>query len=118
MKRAQCKCGNLRKVKWVNGTEYVMKYCNACYRNRAAWANGDTSYRQHKKGTCELCGFIPVHSHQLDVDHIDGNRDNNNVENLQTLCANCHRLKTWTNRDFVAHYLTEPDLQLDLFGAQ
>jgi 5-methylcytosine-specific restriction endonuclease McrA len=32
---------------------------------------------------------------QLDVDHIDGNHRNNNPENLQTLCANCHRLKTF-----------------------
>jgi 5-methylcytosine-specific restriction endonuclease McrA len=30
----------------------------------------------------------------LDVDHIDGDRFNNDPANLQTLCANCHRLKT------------------------
>ena len=51
-------------------------------------------YRKYKKLSCELCGFIPHHPCQLDVDHIDGNHFNNLVENLQTLCANCHRLKT------------------------
>jgi len=51
-------------------------------------------YKKHKKDICNTCGFIPKHFSQLDVDHIDGNHLNNNIENLQTLCANCHRLKT------------------------
>jgi len=51
-------------------------------------------YAVHKKDTCEQCGFIPEHISQLDVDHKDGDRWNNDPENLQTLCANCHRLKT------------------------
>jgi len=37
---------------------------------------------------------------QLDVDHIDGNHKNNEINNLQTLCANCHRLKTKLERDY------------------
>ena len=56
-------------------------------------------YRFHKKDKCEICGFVPEHSSQLDVDHIDGNSSNNNIDNLQTLCANCHRLKTFKNKD-------------------
>jgi hypothetical protein len=56
-------------------------------------------WRSHKKEVCELCGFIPVHICQLDVDHIDGNNSNNEESNLQTLCANCHRLKTHLNKD-------------------
>jgi 5-methylcytosine-specific restriction endonuclease McrA len=42
---------------------------------------------------------VPVHPCQLDVDHIDGNRTNSKSSNLQTLCANCHRLKTHMNKD-------------------
>ncbi len=57
-------------------------------------------YSAFKKDFCECCGFIAVHSCQLDVDHIDGNHENNEVSNLQTLCANCHRLKTQLNRDW------------------
>lgn len=45
------------------------------------------------------CGFIPEHPVQLDVDHIDGNGRNDDPENLQTLCANCHRLKTQQEND-------------------
>lgn len=53
-----------------------------------------------KEDQCRRCGFIPEHLCQLDVDHIDGNHLNNDPENLQTLCANCHRLKTWENEDW------------------
>lgn len=58
------------------------------------------AYTKFKQATCVRCNFIPEHSCQLDVDHIDGNRDNNNEDNLQTLCANCHRLKTLQNKDW------------------
>jgi len=57
------------------------------------------SYRKHVENKCFRCGFIPEDSCQLDVDHIDGNHKNNNLENLQTLCSNCHRLKTKLNNE-------------------
>lgn len=56
-------------------------------------------YKLYKKDKCERCTFIPQDLCQLDVDHIDGNKSNNEPSNLQTLCANCHRLKTKLNRD-------------------
>jgi 5-methylcytosine-specific restriction endonuclease McrA len=47
-----------------------------------------------KQHQCEECGLdewmgqlIPIELH-----HIDGNRFNNNLENLQLLCPNCHAL--------------------------
>lgn len=55
----------------------------------------------HRKEACERCGFIPEHPSQLDIDHMDGNRDNNDPLNLRTLCANCHRLKTFLNQDWI-----------------
>ncbi len=57
-------------------------------------------YIAFKKNHCEQCGFIAVHSCQLDVDHIDGVHVNNDINNLRTLCANCHRLKTHLNNDY------------------
>ena len=75
----------------------VRKY----YEKQKARANGGTkhqgkgnSYKKHKGDRCEECGFVAKYSAQLDVDHIDGNHDNNDVTNLQTLCATCHRAKT------------------------
>jgi hypothetical protein len=50
-------------------------------------------YYIYKQSICYRCGFVPEHSCQLDVHHIDYNHKNNDIENLQTLCANCHRLK-------------------------
>lgn len=35
----------------------------------------------------------------LDVDHKDGNSSNHDPENLQTLCKNCHKLKTYSSGD-------------------
>lgn len=51
-------------------------------------------YRQFKKKFCEKCGFTPLDPCQLDVDHINEEHYDNGLCNLQTLCANCHRLKT------------------------
>lgn len=50
-----------------------------------------------KKPSCEECGWakrsidgrIPV-----ELDHINGDRHDNRIENLRILCPNCHSLKT------------------------
>lgn len=55
------------------------------------------SVREHRKyveDKCDRCGFEPENICQLDVHHVDGNHQNNDPENLRTLCANCHRLYT------------------------
>ena len=73
------------------------KWGNKCYK-----CNGSKYKNQRYKGKiCELCGFVAIHPCQLDVDHIDGNSKNNSPENKQTLCANCHRLKTFKNQDHI-----------------
>jgi len=54
-----------------------------------------------KKELCERCGFVPEHISQLDVDHINGDHFDNTPTNLQTLCANCHRLKTYMNKEWL-----------------
>ena len=86
-------CGNpVRPHTHENGfVKYWRKYCNYCHKNTS---QEQYKYRLHKKEYCERCGFIAEHPSQLDIDHIDGNHKNNDMNNLQTLCANCHRLKT------------------------
>lgn len=65
-------------------------------------------YLMHRGDKCEQCGFVPVHPCQLSVDHIDGNRKNNALSNLQTLCHNCHALKTFVSKDW-GNGMDEPD---------
>ena len=69
----------------------------------AGWA-----YKRFRKTYCEnedgRLGFkctttIMDVEYQLEVDHIDENHDNNDIKNLQTLCACCHRLKTKYRRE-------------------
>lgn len=76
----------------ADGTKYLIDKCRGCER----FKKHGMGYKRHKKDKCEMpeCGFVAKHPCQLDVDHIDGNRENNDISNLQTLCSNCHRLKT------------------------
>ena len=71
------------------------------YKCRKKSTENKKPYRKHKKDYCEFCGFIAVNSVQLDVDHINGDNKNSSLDNLQTLCANCHRLKTFLNNDYI-----------------
>lgn len=84
-----------------SGRPKYLKRCEACYRaHKASRVNGARQFKlTHKKPHCEACGFLAKHPAQLDVDHIDGNRLNNDPSNFQTLCANCHRLKTIQSKD-------------------
>ena len=47
-----------------------------------------------KKNECEMCGLNEWMNQRLPLElhHIDGNRFNNELENLQILCPNCHSL--------------------------
>lgn len=74
------------------------RYSSKCSRCKLDKKKGVPTYHIYKEDKCCKCGFVPEHPCQLDVDHIDGDRQNNARENLQTLCANCHRLKTHLER--------------------
>ena len=96
----------------VNHSERECLYCSSVFKparidavfcsRKCKELKRKTPYRIHKEEVCCRCGFIPEDSCQLDVDHIDGNHTNNNPDNLQTLCANCHRLKTKEDRERTA----------------
>ena len=111
--RGTCPCGKPVRNKGRSqfGTQLWDRMCAVCKEN---------GYRVHKKDYCEMCGFIAQHRVQLDVDHIDGNHANNDISNLMTLCANCHRLKTQNNNDHMP-VRGEPvyidDMQIALFDA-
>ena len=67
----------------------------------------------HKKEYCEnrdsrlgfKCPVDPKFKFPYSVlhgDHIDGDHENNKMENLQTLCSICHHLKGLKTGDFVS----------------
>lgn len=48
-----------------------------------------------KKDECEICG---EREKKLDIHHIDGNWQNNNLDNLMCLCRSCHMKLEADNR--------------------
>lgn len=78
--------------------------CQKCHYLRIGRHTNSKMRKTHKLKqstlVCAVCGFIAQHECQIDLDHIDGNHQNNDPSNLQTLCANCHRLKTYRNKDW------------------
>ena len=90
------------------GKIYWRSKCDRCIRKTKKLKTGGLSRWQtsgyKKKSRCELCGFKAVVKQQLDVYHVDGNKNNTSIYNLKTICANCQRLKStqdlgWTIGD-------------------
>ena len=116
--RPRCSCGNLCKTNGYrkNGTVKYQKICSPCAK--AIHKESKMSLKFLKKDKCENCGFKPIHLCQLDVDHINGDRGNSEPSNLMTLCANCHRLKTYMNKDWEKSnelIIDKIEIQISLF---
>lgn len=86
-----CGCGNLTAIHGI-ATDGTYRYKSSCTPCR-------TIARKNKKKYCEKCGG----TEKLEIDHIDGNRSNNHLGNLQTLCKPCHINKTNQNKDNRKH---------------
>lgn len=45
-----------------------------------------------KENKCEVCGITQWNNRpiSMELDHIDGNRNNHNLNNLRIICPNCH----------------------------
>lgn len=60
------------------------------------YGTGKSSYREiafrNFDSKCNKCGY-DEHIKILEVHHKDRNRDNNNLDNLEIICPNCHRLE-------------------------
>ncbi len=92
---------NLNKTK--SGNYYCNKSCansknNTLYKTgekHPNFTNGKGSYRSRKLKdsdfSCENCGIRD--KRVIEVHHIDKNRDNNKLDNLKILCANCHLIE-------------------------
>ena len=93
-------CGgkvHTRKIN-KNGTRDIRTECYQCHKGN----RNRPGVTPHKKEFCEnrdkrlgfRCDATIINECQLEMDHIDGDRFNNVPENVQTLCRNCHAIKT------------------------
>ena len=92
-----CPCGRNARHAGL-GPDGLPRYgvlCKSCHRHNII----------DKKNYCERGGFVAEVPQQIEVDHRDGNKRNNNKDNLWCLCANCHRLKTHANKEWENEYV-------------
>lgn len=95
---------------------------DAGWESYTDYTNSKHPYLRYRKTFCEnvdgrlgfVCTYTPPTREQLSVlpnieetfkgwlqvDHKDGNHTNNTEENLQTLCACCHTVKTAMSKDY------------------
>ena len=88
----------------IEGSRPNKKFCSRrCKeKNKRKKLKKGKKNRRLKGTYCEVCGpQIAYHYCQLDLDHKDGNNKNYHPSNIQTLCANCHRLKTFISKDYL-----------------
>lgn len=95
--RGMCAVPGCTNPQVSNGKGKFKAVCNAHHRIRT---KSQYAYLAFRHDSCDHCGFIPVHPCQLECDHIDGNHNNNDECNIQTLCANCHKLKSFLCGDY------------------
>ena len=90
MSRPNCiQCGKPAAVNYKRKTKiYYRKLCDSCVRS----SKKPTSYRSLgyvKKKECDHCGFESKHPEHFLIYYLDGNKANQRISNLKTICLNC-----------------------------
>lgn len=93
-------CGILCQNAFQFKTVTLPKFYNGEIRNRKTLIRILTHLFGYK---CVLCGNVGEHNDRplsLQLDHVDGNSDNDMPENVRLLCPNCHsQTDTFTARN-------------------
>lgn len=109
-------CINCSKIKTVSKTtqnRFCSNECSAEYtwiQSKTKIEGGEAlsfqtmrKYLLEVRGSCEGCGITDTYNGKpisLQCDHIDGDNDNHNLNNLRLLCPNCHsQTLTWCARN-------------------
>lgn len=108
---------HLSLYKGPNSDRYCRKHQLECHEY-GGLAKGSKPYSFVKTTVCSKCGKDVAKLPQVEaiadevkrnrvlrtliqVDHIDGNHDNDDIDNLQDLCLDCHAVKTTINEDYL-----------------
>lgn len=93
-------CSNRCQFDWRFANIIIPKYLDGKMANKTTLVKCLKAEREYK---CESCGNTGFHNGKpltLQMDHIDGNSDNNLPENLRWQCPNCHtQTTTWCGRN-------------------
>lgn len=84
--------------------QFKQKYCG--YHEEACFELAYMSYKKSTKNPMSKEDYLnsELWDTQLHVDHKDGNRNNNDPSNFETLCANAHAEKTIRQGDCYNNY--------------
>ncbi len=112
--KANCKnCG--KEFKYKPSQKYGIYCGNKCQgeysvkkrlTKNSRWHYNIALYLKKLRGNkCEICDITDWIGKELvmHVDHIDGDRTNNTLENLRVICPNCHsQTETYASRNVSA----------------
>jgi len=105
-------CGNdviVRDWKYYS-FKHVCSNCKTREQKGLPMRDGVKSYkktfcenRDERLGfSCPVSPSFQLPNGVLHGDHIDGEHENNEMENLQTLCSICHHIKGHSSGDFIS----------------
>ena len=94
---SECRKGS-KNASWTGG-KYVKPY------NYRFNKNLKNSIRLRDNYTCQECGYTEEQlGYRLRIHHIDYNKDNNDENNLISLCMSCHTKTNWNREDWIKYY--------------
>ena len=89
----KCQSDHKTKIKideWFIGENFIRKGGTSIPQWMRNFLLKESNY------SCSSCGWNKINETtgkcSLDIDHIDGNSENNSKDNLRVLCPNCHSL--------------------------